>query len=120
MQILSISLFFGLISGLIYTILKIPTIILNSSKLAHIISDIISMLMLGFLFTYYIIKYNSGVVRLYIICAFALGFLIEIVSIGNLVDFFTKFIYNKLKVFLINLKTKLKTRRTQNGTEKIK
>ncbi len=120
MQILYISLFFGLISGIVYTLLKIPVTLLNSSKSAHIISDIISMIILGFLFTYQLIKYNNGVVRLYIICAFAFGFLIEIVSIGNLVDFLTKFIYNKIRLTMNCIKNKLKTRRKQYGAKKIK
>ena len=117
MQVLYFSMFFGLIAGLCYTILKNLAVLLNSNKIAYIICDIVSMISAGILFFYCILTYNSGVIRLYIFCAFALGFLIEIVSIGNLVDFSINFVYNKIKLGIKKTKL-LKTRRKQNGAKK--
>ena len=118
MQILLYSLLFGILAGFSYTILKCFVIILNSSKITYIISDTISMLIAGLLFAYCIIAYNSGIIRLYIVCAFAFGFLIEMVSIGNLVDFSVNFVYNKVKEALKVYKIKI--RRKRNGAKKTK
>lgn len=115
MQILLYSLLFGILAGFGYTIVNCFVILLNSNKIAYIISDIIAMLLAGLLFTYCIIVYNSGIIRLYIICAFAFGFLIEMVSIGNLVDFSVHFVYNKVKEAFKTCKIKI--RRKQNGAK---
>ncbi len=120
MEILYISLFFGLVAGFGYTILSSAVILLNSNKIARIISDIVSMLVAGFCFAYFILKYNDGIIRLYVICGFVLGFLVEIISIGNLLDFSTKFVYNKIRLVIDNIKQKLLTRRIKNGAKKIK
>lgn len=118
MQILLYSLLFGILAGFSYTTLKCFVILSNSHKIAYIISDIISMLIAGLLFAYCIIVYNSGIIRLYIVCAFAFGFLIEIVSIGNLVDFSVDFVYNKVKQASKTYRIKL--RRKRNGAKTIK
>lgn len=120
MEILYYSLAFGVIAGLGYTLLKNIAILLNSNKIAYIICDIVSMLLAGFLFCYTIIAYNNGIIRLYIICAFVLGFLIELISVGNLLDFCFGFVYNKVKLALYNVKNKVKSRRKQNGAKEIK
>lgn len=121
MEILYLMLFSGIIAGFSYTILKNLVMLLNSNKIACIICDIVSMLVAGFCLTYSIIRFNNGVLRLYILCAFLLGFLIEIVSIGNLVDFSIKFVYNKFRLVAKNIRQKRHSRRVNNnGTKKIK
>lgn len=78
------------------------------------------MLTAGFFFTYSVIKYNDGIIRLYIVCSFVLGFLVEIISVGKLVDFSTKFVYNKIKLVVDNIKLRHRTRGIKNGAKKIK
>lgn len=86
--------FYGIIAGAIYSTLHFFVELTNRKKFMYIITDILSSLLAGLVFVFCVIFEASGIVRAYTICAFLFGALIEIISVGNLLDFFGKKTYN--------------------------
>lgn len=86
--------FYGIIAGAVYSVLHFFVILFNRKKVLYIITDTLSSVAGGLLFVYCVINECNGIIRLYTICAFLLGILIVIISIGNLLDFFAIKVYN--------------------------
>lgn len=111
--------FYGIIAGLGYSILHIFVEISNHKKFVYILTDIISSIFAGLIFVYCVIFETGGIVRVYTICAFLFGILIEVISVGNLLDFLGKKFYNIIsKVNLkVNQKRKFKKGEEKNDTK---
>lgn len=111
--------FYGIIAGLGYSILHIFVEISNHKRFVYILTDIISSIFAGLIFVYCVIFETRGIVRVYTICAFLFGILIEVISVGNLLDFLGKKFYNIIsKVNLkINQKRKFKKGENKNDTK---
>lgn len=114
--------FYGIIAGAIYSVLHFFVELTNRKKFMYIITDIISSILMGLVFVFCVIFEVSGIIRVYTICAFLFGILIEVISVGNLLDFLGKKTYNIItKInFRLNRKRNFKKGENQNDTTTIK
>jgi len=103
------SLYFGLISGIIKEIFIFFINLFNKNKIIKFILDLIYMIILSLIFILCLNIVNYGEFRIYLLISFILGYFIERKSLGFLVDFIIKKLYNfinllvkkinKLKIF---------------------
>lgn len=100
------TIYFGLLAGIskdISNFIKKP---INSKILKNII-DVITVIVFSLLFILCINVVNFGEIRLYLLVVFLLGYVLERISLGNLVDFILDKVYNLFKVFISKI-SKLK------------
>lgn len=100
------SIYFGLLLGIIKNIINQIIKVCKNNKIVTLILDLIFMLIFSFLFIFCINIVNFGEFRVYLLIGFILGFVLEIKTLGFLVDFvlkkiytFIKFVYSKLLNF---------------------
>lgn len=91
-----ISASFGLLAGAVWGIGYILRSLTNFNRIATVAFDVIFSLLCGAIFIYCIFIVEDGYFRLYDIVAFALGFGIERISMGNLFASGIQKIYNRL------------------------
>ncbi len=95
----------GFIVGLIFEIFFIARMIFKNKKITNFVFDFCFVVLFALVFFYFVNILNFGVVRLYTICAYVLGFVIEQSTIKNLVAKIFYKIYNGIS----NMWTKFKT-----------
>lgn len=102
------SLYFGLICGLFKDFNIFILKILKSNKIANIILDILFSTIFALLFILCLNIVNFGEFRIYILLSYIFGYAIERKTLGFLVDFILKKIYNFFrKIFICFSKSKL-------------
>lgn len=87
---------FGILAGAVWGIGYFLRSVTNFNRIATVAFDIIFSLMCGAIFLYCIFIVEAGYFRLYDIIAFALGFGIERISMGNLFASLIQNLYNRL------------------------
>lgn len=93
------TIYFGLLAGIskdISNFIKKPI----KSKILKNIIDVIMVIVFSLLFILCINVVNFGEIRLYLLVVFLLGYVLERISLGNLVDFILDKVYNLFKVFI--------------------
>lgn len=93
------TIYFGLLAGIskdISNFIKKPI----KSKILKNIIDVITVIVFSLLFILCINVVNFGEIRLYLLVVFLLGYVLERISLGNLVDFILDKVYNLFKVFI--------------------
>lgn len=90
-QIFLISVVFGAILGLAYDFLRVYRVVANSDKSSVNIQDVLFFIISGIFTFLFIIVMTHGTVRVYIILAEFIGFLVYHFTLGNiLLKFFLK------------------------------
>ena len=90
-------LYFGLIIGIVYEILNY-IFKFSQKKIFVFLKDIIFSILFTFLFIFCLQKVNYGEFRIFILLSYFVGFLLERLSLGYLVDFLINKLYNLLKL----------------------
>ena len=90
-------LYFGLIIGIVYEILNY-IFKFSQKKFFVFLKDIIFSILFTFLFIFCLQKVNYGEFRIFILLSYFVGFLLERLSLGYLVDFLINKLYNLLKL----------------------
>jgi len=97
------TIYFGLITGIIKNAINLIINACKNNKVITFILDLIFMIIFSFMFIICINIVNFGEFRLYLLLGYIIGFILEIKTLGFLVDFvlkkiytFIKFIYKKL------------------------
>ena len=93
--------YFGLIAGILEQIKKILSF--DSLVLLNIL-DFVHIVLSGLLYIFAINMFNYGETRLFTIFAFLLGYVVEIKSIGKLVENIIKLVYNICNKLLKKIK----------------
>lgn len=88
------SVYFGLIIGIIYDFCKFNVRLLKNKKVAQIIFDCFFSITFVLLFFVCLNVVYFGEFRLFVLISFILGFVLEQKSLGFLVDFIIKKLYN--------------------------
>ena len=101
------SIYFGLLLGIIKNVINLIIKVFKNNKIITFILDLLFMLILGFLFIICINVINFGEFRVYLLVGFISGFILEIKTLGFLVDFVLKKIYTFIK-FLVKKLLKFK------------
>ena len=115
------SIYFGLIIGIIKNGINLIINTFKNNKIITFIFDLIFMLIFGLLFIFCINLINFGEFRVYLLLGYICGFVIEIKTLGFLVDFVFKKIYTFI-IFLYKkiLNLKIFKRIKNNDTKKSK
>lgn len=100
------TIYFGLLAGIFKDISNFIKKPINSKVLKNIL-DVITVIVFSLLFILCINVVNFGEIRLYLLVVFLLGYVLERISLGNLVDFILDKVYNLCKVFISKI-SKLK------------
>lgn len=97
------SIYFGLLIGIIKNSINLLINSFKKNKIITFILDLVFMIIFAFLFVFCINVVNFGEFRIYLLCGYLIGFVLEMKTLGFLVDFslkkiytFIKFIYSKL------------------------
>lgn len=88
------SIYFGLLGGITKNIINLLIKACKNNKITTFILDLIFMIIFSFLFIICINIVNFGEFRIYLLIGYLLGFILEIKTLGFLVDFVLKKIYN--------------------------
>lgn len=88
------SVYFGLIIGIIYDFCKFNVRLLKNKKVVQIIFDCFFSIAFVLLFFVCLNVVYFGEFRLFVLISFILGFVLEQKSLGFLVDFIIKKLYN--------------------------
>jgi len=88
------SIYFGLLCGIIKNVINLILKNCKNNKIIIFILDLIFMITFSFLFFICINIVNFGEFRIYLLIWYLLGFILEIKTLGFLVDFVLKKIYN--------------------------
>lgn len=88
------SVYFGLIIGIIYDFCKFNVRLLKNKNVAQIIFDCFFSIAFVLLFFMCLNVVYFGEFRLFVLISFILGFVLEQKSLGFLVDFIIKKLYN--------------------------
>lgn len=89
---------FGLIAGIVYGIGYFFRMLTNFNKIFTVLVDILVTIIAGILFVYCMFVINDGIIRVYNVISFFLGFAIERISIGNLFANISSLLYNKFAI----------------------
>lgn len=103
MRDLGIMFAIGVCLGIIYGIINIFNHI-HENIITRIICDIIFMIIATFSYIIIVEKINFGSLRLYLLLGYAVGFVIERISLGKLFAKGCKNVYNKLKLIFKQFK----------------
>lgn len=103
------SIYFGLICGIIKNVIDLILKTFKNNRILTLILDIVFSFIFSIIFIICINVVNFGEFRVYLILGYVLGFVLEIKTLGFLVDFVLKKIYTfickiyskiiKIKVF---------------------
>ena len=115
------SIYFGLILGIIKNAINLIINTFKKNKILTFILDFLFMIIFALLFIFCINLVNFGEFRVYLLLGYLLGFILEIKTLGFLVDFVLKKIYTFI-IFLYKKISKLKIfkRLKDNDTKKSK
>lgn len=121
MQTIFLSLLFGIIAGLTYSIPRSINNFLGKTKFGYLFVYTLSSLAIGIIFTYFSIKFNHGTFRLYTLCGFLLGIITENFTIGNILDNIFSIIYNLItKIFKVVTNFLNTKRRLRHESKRLK
>lgn len=113
-------LYFGIIAGLIYELKTTVNAPFKNNKAVTVILDIVFCLFLGVIFLIAVNFTNYGEIRLFIIISFAIGYILERISLGSVVAKLLNILYTitskvikkiKLPAFLKEKKEKSSERK---------
>ena len=90
-------LYFGLIIGIVYEILNY-IFKFSKKKFFLFFKDILFSILFTSLFIFCLLKVNYGEFRLFVLLSYFVGFILERLSLGYLVDFLINKLYNFLKL----------------------
>lgn len=91
------SIYFGMLLGIIKNAINLIIKAFKNNKIITFILDLLFMLIFGFLFVICINIVNFGEFRVYLFAGYLSGFILEIKTLGFLVDFVLKKIYTFIK-----------------------
>lgn len=91
---------FGAVTGLLYDIFRILRIAFPIGKVAVFIEDVLYLLSAGLLTFVYLLKFNSGEIRSYILLGTLLGFIVYYFTVGKLIIGSAKLIIKLIKIVL--------------------
>lgn len=98
------SIYFGLILGIIKNAINLIINTFKNNKIITFILDLLFMLIFALLFIFCINLVNFGEFRVYLLLGYLLGFVLEIKTLGFLVDFVLKKIYTFI-IFIFKKKS---------------
>lgn len=100
------TIYFGLLTGIIKNAINLIIKTFKNNKVITFILDLVFMLIFSIMFIFCINIVNFGEFRIYLLLGYICGFVLELKTLGFLVDFvlkkiytFIKFIYKKLLSF---------------------
>ena len=93
------SLMLGIFLGIFYDIFRIARLLINPKNLSVFIQDIVYFLISGFVTFLFVLVFNYGESRFYILAGEALGWILYHISLGDLM-------YKNLKNILKNRQPK--------------
>ena len=96
--------YFGILLGIVCDLLKSILTILKHSKIFQIVFDILFSFLAVVLFFVCLNFVNIGEFRIFVLISFVFGFLIEQKTLGFLVDFVFKKVYNFLCLICSKIK----------------
>lgn len=124
-QTLLLFVFFGMCSGLGYDLLRILRNLFKGIRSFASIQDLLFWIFIGVWFSYLVFLYNDGRIRGFLIAGFAIGMILENLTISRVVvPLFIKILeipVNALRNITISIKLKsikLVVGRIQDGSEK--
>lgn len=91
-------MFCGIICGAIYSVLGFSKKVVKNNLFIGNIIDIIAVLICGFVFYFFVLKYNLGEVNLFMVLFFVVGLIILQIFIKNSFARLLRVVYNKIKV----------------------
>jgi len=118
MEIFIIFAFYGILASGIYLIFCFLRRLINYNVVLQIPLDILCGLIVGLIFYYCTINYALGIIRLHLVLAFILGFVVSLITFKNFVATISDFVYNIIKRCIIKLIAKIKLRRNANERRK--
>ena len=118
MELFVIFAFGGIIAGGIYLIFCFLRRIFNFNIFLQIPLDLISGFFVGLTYCYCCLTFAYGITRFYLLLAFALGFVISLITFKNFVATISDFVYNRIRKLILICKTKIKSRRKANDRRK--
>lgn len=99
--------YFGILAGILKDIISFIQTLFNNKKLINFILDLIFSIGAIFLLITCLNVVNYGEFRFYLLISFIIGYVLERISIGFLVDFILKKLYN-LTIKIVNKLSKTK------------
>ena len=94
----------GVLFGLLYECGYILRALTKFGKITTYVSDFILFLFAGVFFFFVALKVNNGIIALYEVFGFVLGFALERVSVGKMLAMILIFSYNIFTRFVKHLK----------------
>lgn len=96
----SYALLFGAVTGILYDVFRIVRVAFPIGKAAVFLEDIIFLVSAGILNFVFMLEFNSGIIRIFILLGTLLGFYIYYNTVGRLVIGSAKFIIKIIKGIL--------------------
>lgn len=118
MEIFILFSFYGILASGVYLLFCFIRRQINYNLFVQIPLDLICGFLIGLLYFYATISYASGIIRFYLIFAFALGFIVSLVTFKNFVATISDFVYNIIRQLIIKLQHKINLRRKANEHRK--
>lgn len=108
----------GIILGFAYDIFRILRMIVNSKNISIFIQDILYFIISGIITFWFVLYFNSGDSRFYILAGEAIGWIVYHLTIGDLIYKCSNKLVNglKSKIYMIksNIIVKLSKKNNQN------
>lgn len=108
----------GIILGFAYDIFRILRMIMNSKNISIFIQDILYFVLSGIITFWFVLNFNSGDSRFYILAGEAIGWILYHLTIGNLIykcsNKLVKGLKSKIYVIKSNIIEKISKKNSQN------
>ena len=108
---------YGIFSALVYLAFCFIRRLFNFNLFIQIPLDLLCGFIIGMLFYHVTINCALGIVRFHLILGFILGLIITLITCKNFVATASDFVYNRIRMLIININEKISRRKT-NGTKK--
>ena len=118
MELFIIFAFYGILASIVYLGFCFLRRLVNFNLLIQIPLDLICGVLIGLIFFYCTITYSLGIIRLYLILSFTLGFIVSLITFKNFVATISDFVYNIIIKSLNCINSKIKLRRKANEHRK--
>lgn len=118
MELFLLFSYYGLIAGCVYLAFCFIRRMFNYNLFISIPLDIITGVIIGYLFYFCTIKFSYGELRLYLVLGFFIGMTMLLITLQNFVATLSDFVYNNITKLIIIVKSKFCKRRNKNGSTK--
>ncbi len=125
MQLLVVEQFFtlmyagilGIVLGFVYDIFRILRMIVNSKNISIFIQDVLYFIISGIVTFWFVLNFNSGDSRFYILVGEAIGWILYHLTVGNLIYKCSNKLVNSFKSKINMIKIKLITKTSKNNNK---